>query len=160
MIAYEARESCLPGRGAVPTARGIRVDTKVSTLMNPVSFWDSTAKFAELRLAKEQQSGYFCVSFSAFSQFTDSVLLHRTESLSRRDITVSRNSLVGDYRQHLRIGRLVPFIFVGPVYYNALKNCAALSSPRGPSLALRAIHLVSRLRRLNRMCSSRVSDTA
>ena len=28
------------------------------------------------------------------------------------------------------------------------------------SLALRAIHLVSRLRRLNRMCSSRVSDTA
>ena len=30
----------------------------------------------------------------------------------------------------------------------------------GPSLALRAIHLVSRLRRLNRMCSSRVSDTA
>ena len=76
MIAYEARESCLPGRGAVPTARGIRVDTKVSTLMNPVSFWDSTAKFAELRLAKEQQSGYFCVSFSAFSQFTDNILLH------------------------------------------------------------------------------------
>ena len=50
MIAYEARESCLPGRGAVPTAKGIRVDTKVSTLVNPVSFWDSTAKFAELRL--------------------------------------------------------------------------------------------------------------
>ena len=61
----------------MPTAKGIRVDTKVSTLMNPVSFWDSTAKFAELRLAKERQSGYFCVSFSAFSQFTDSVLLHR-----------------------------------------------------------------------------------
>ena len=61
-----------------------------------------------------------------YSQFTDSVLLHITESLSRRDITVSRNSLVGDYRQHLRIRRLVPFIFVGPVYYNALKNCAAL----------------------------------
>ena len=61
-----------------------------------------------------------------YSQFTDSVRLHITESLSRRDITVSRNSLVGDYRQHLRIRRLVPFIFVGPVYYNALKNCAAL----------------------------------
>ena len=81
MIAYEARESCLPGRGAVPTARGIRVDTKVSTLMNPVSFWDSTAKFAELRLAKEQQSGYFCVSFSAFSQFTDNILLHMRATL-------------------------------------------------------------------------------
>ena len=50
MIAYEARESCLPGRGTVPTARGIRVDTKVSTLMNPVSFWDSTAAIRELRL--------------------------------------------------------------------------------------------------------------
>ncbi len=52
------------------------MDTKVSTLMNPVSFWDNTAKFAELRLAKERQSGYFCVSFSAFSQFTDNLLLH------------------------------------------------------------------------------------
>ena len=50
MIAYEARESCLPDRGAVPTAKGIRVDTKVSTLMNPVSFWDSTAAIRELRL--------------------------------------------------------------------------------------------------------------
>ena len=68
MIAYEARESCLPGRGAVPTARGIRVDTKVSTLMNPVSFWDSTAKFAELRLAKERQRIFSSVSFSTVSQ--------------------------------------------------------------------------------------------
>ena len=57
------------------------MDTKVSTLMNPVSFWDSTAKFAELRLAKEQQSGYFCVSFSAFSQFTDNILLHMRATL-------------------------------------------------------------------------------
>ena len=39
------------------------------------------------------------------------------------------------------------FIFVGPVYHNTLTNCAALLSPRGPSLALRAIHLVPRLRR-------------
>ena len=108
----------------------------------------------------ERQSGYRYVCFVKYSQFTDSVLLHRTESLSRRDITVSRNSLVGDYRQHLRIRRLVPFIFVGHVYYNALKNCAALSSPRGPSLALRAIHLVPHLRRVARMCSSTLSDTA
>ena len=34
------------------------------------------------------------------------------------------------------------FIFVGPVYHNTLTNRAALLSPRGPSLALRAIHLV------------------
>ena len=73
---------------------------------------------------------------------------------------MSRNSLAGDYRQHLRIRRLVPFIFVGPVYHNALKNRAALLSPRGLSLALRAIHLVPHLRRVARMCSSMVSGTA
>ena len=43
---------------------------------------------------------------------------------------------------------------------NALTNCAVLLSPRGPSLALRAIHLVPRLRRLSGLCSSNVSDTA
>ena len=42
----------------------------------------------------ERQSGYRCVSFSAFSQFTDSVLLHRRLNPRRRDIPVSRNSLV------------------------------------------------------------------
>ena len=41
--------------------------------------------------------------------------------------------------------RLVQFIFVGAGYHNALSNCAALLSPRGPSLALRAIHLVPHL---------------
>ena len=39
-------------------------------------------------------------------------------------------------------------------------GCAALLSPRGPSLALRAIHLVPRLRRVAGLCSSNVSDTA
>ena len=38
-----------------------------------------------------------------------------------------------------------------------LKSCATRLSPRGPSLAFRAIHLVLRLRRANRMCSSKVS---
>ena len=42
-------------------------------------------------------------------------------------ITVSRNSLVGDYRQHLRIRRLILFIFAGAVYNNALTNCATRS---------------------------------
>ena len=55
---------------------------------------------------------------------------------------------------------MVQFILVGAVYYNALTNCAARLSPRGPSLALRAIHLVPRLRRLSGLCSSNVSDTA
>ena len=61
---------------------------------------------------RERQSGYCSVTFSAFSQFTDSVLLHRWVHLSRRDITVSRNSLTRYTAWHLRIRRLVQFIFV------------------------------------------------
>ena len=92
----------------------------------------------------ERQSGYLSVTFSAFSQFTDSVLLHRSATSSRRDMIVSRNSLTRYTAWHLRIRRLVQFIFVGAIYHNALTICAALLSPRGPSLALRAIHLVPR----------------
>ena len=40
----------------------------------------------------ERRSGYRSVSFYTFSQFTDSVLLHRPESLRRRGIAVPRNS--------------------------------------------------------------------
>ena len=40
-------------------------------------------------------------------------------------IAVPRNSLTRYTARHLRIKRLVQFIFVGPVYYNALTNCAA-----------------------------------
>ena len=75
-------------------------------------------------------------------------------------MTVLRNSLARRNARHLRIKRLVQFIFVGAVYHNALTNCAVLLSPRGPSLALRAIHLVPRLRRLSGLCSSNVSDPA
>ena len=76
----------------------------------------------------------------------DTVLLHRPESLRRRDITVSRNPLTRCNGRHLRIRRLVQFIFVGAVYHNALTNCAAL--------------LCRALRRVNRLCSSTVSGTA
>ena len=94
----------------------------------------------------ERQSGYCSVTFSAFSQFTDSVLLHRWVHLSRRDITVSRNSLTRYTAWHLRIRRLVQFIFVGAIYHNALTICAAL--------------LCRALRRVNRLCSRTVSGTA
>ena len=57
---------------------------------------------------------------------------------------MSRNSLTRYTAWHLRIRRLVQFIFVGAIYHNALTICAALLSPRGPSLALWAIHLVPR----------------
>ena len=64
----------------------------------------------------------------------------------RRNMTVLRNSLTRYTARHLRIKRLVRFILVDPVYHNALTNCAAL--------------LCRALRRVARMCSRTVSDTA
>ena len=86
------------------------------------------------------------MTFSAFPQFTDSVLLHRSATSNRRDITVSRNSLARCNARHLRIKHSVPFISVGPVYHNALTCCAALSCRT--------------LRKENHLCSSTVFDTA
>ena len=74
----------------------------------------------------ERQSGYRRVSFVKYSQFTDRLLLHIRAALRRRGITVPRNSLTRCTARHLRIRRLVQFIFAGPVSNNALKNCAAL----------------------------------
>ena len=57
----------------------------------------------------------------------DTVLLHRRFTLRRRGIAVPRNSLTCYTAQHLRIRRLILFIFAGAVYYNALTNCATRS---------------------------------
>ena len=59
---------------------------------------------------------------------------------------MSRNLFARCAGRHLRIRRLVQFIFAGPVSNNALKNCAAL--------------LCRTQRRVAHMCSSTVSDTA
>ena len=77
---------------------------------------------------------------------SDSVLLHRPESLRRRGIAVPRNSLARYTARHLRIRRLILFIFAGAVYHNALSNCAAL--------------LCRTQRRVARMCSRTLSDPA
>ena len=45
---------------------------------------------------------------------------------ARRGMTVPRKFLARCNARHLRIKRLVQFIFVGPVYNNALKDRAAL----------------------------------
>ena len=50
-----------------------------------------------------RQSGYRSVSFSAFSQFTDSVLLHMRFILRRRGMTMPRNSLTRYTARHLRM---------------------------------------------------------
>ena len=66
---------------------------------------DSLAKIGERRPLRkgERQSGYSCVCFVKYSQFTDSVLLHMWFTLRRRDIPVSRNSFARYYGRHLRI---------------------------------------------------------
>ena len=61
-------------------------------------------------------------------------------------ITVSRNPFARCNARHLRIMRSIPFIFADAVCNNALTHCAALSCRT--------------LRRVARMCSSMVSDTA
>ena len=58
---------------------------------------------------------------------SDTLLLHISEGLRRRDIPVSRNPLTRYTARHLRIRRLILFIFAGAVYYNALTNCATRS---------------------------------
>ena len=59
---------------------------------------------------------------------------------------MSRNSLTRYTARHLRIKRLVQFIFAGPVYHNPLTNRAAL--------------LCRTQRKVAGLCSSNVSDTA
>ena len=74
-------------------------------------------------------------------------------------ITVPHESLARYYRQHLRIqfADIDLHFTVGTVRNNVQKVCATLLSPRGPSLALRAIHLVSRLLEVAGLCSSTLS---
>ena len=59
---------------------------------------------------------------------------------------MSRNPFARCNARHLRIMRSIPFIFADAVCNNALTHCAALSCRT--------------LRRVARMCSSMVSDTA
>ena len=58
---------------------------------------------------------------------SDKLLLHRRFTLCRRGMTVPRNPLARYTGRHLRIRRLILFIFAGAVYYNALTNCATRS---------------------------------
>ena len=66
---------------------GKRVDTKVSTLLTPTSFYFVVRRRPENgdRFEKgERQSGYHSVSFVKYSQFADSVLLHISPAQSSR----------------------------------------------------------------------------
>ena len=47
-----------------------------------------------------------------------------------------------------------------PLWLNVCKSLETVRRGRTPGLAIRVIHLLSRLRRVNRMCSSRKSGIA
>ena len=89
-----------------PPRRGKRVDTYGFYPLNSrFPLFLSLAQTRDRRPLRkgERQSGYRSVSFSAFSQFTDSVLLHMWVHLCRSDIPVSRNSLTCYTARHLRM---------------------------------------------------------
>ena len=89
---------------------GHRVDTKVSTFVNPVSFIPNLVKIREAATApkRERQRIFFrmdarcapCIHIFAGS---DTVLLHRPAALRRRSIIVPRNPLAGYNARHLRV---------------------------------------------------------
>ena len=115
--------------------QGKRVDTKVSTLLTPTSFYFLV--WRRLPTCDRCETGERQRIFSPVGEHSvlpcrdifavpDTVLLHMWFHLRKRGMTVPRNSLTRYTARHLRIRRLVQFIFVGAVYHNALTNCAAL----------------------------------
>ena len=65
---------------------------------------------------RERQSGYSCVSFANYPQFTDNVLLHISAILRRRDMTVSREHFACCCGQHFwvkleKVGERVAHIY-------------------------------------------------
>ena len=128
-----------------------RVDTKVSTLLRITHFLRGHGADCRHVTAAKQGNGRgvflpqrrtACAHVSAYSQCRIPFCYTGGQFSAGRGITVPRNSWARYNARHLRIRRLVQFIFVETVRNNALTNRAALLSPRGPSLALWAIHLV------------------
>ena len=89
---------------------------------------------------------------------SDKLLLHRSATLRRVRHNSAAQLVSLDITSSTCEDKLYRMSkFAGAVCYNVLKICAALLSTRGSSLALRAIHLVPHLRRVNHMCSSTLS---
>ena len=89
---------------------------------------------------------------------SDTALLHRSATLRRVRHNSAAQLVSLDITSSTCEDKLYRMPkFAGAVCYNVLKICAALLFLRGPSLALRAIHLVPHLRRVNNMCSSTLS---
>ena len=112
-----------------------RVDTKVSTLLRITHFLRGHGADCRHVTAAKQGSGRgvflpqrrtACAHVSAYSQCRIPFCYTYGLLYAGRDRPVSRNSLTCYTGRHLRIRRLILFIFAGAVYDNALTDCAAL----------------------------------
>ena len=116
-------------RFTAPAAAGKRADTcgfyplnsRFPLFPNPAQTRDRRP----LRNRGTAEDFYFRIFLNLFA-VSDTVLLHMWFHLRKRGMTVPRNSLTRYTARHLRIRRLVQFIFVGAVDHNSLTNCAAL----------------------------------
>ena len=96
-----ARETAAPAAGAKRKGH-LRFPFLFELLPFPCLLARRKSESGDRFEIRERQSGYSCVSFSAFSQFTDSVLLHIRATLRRCGMTVPHNSLARYNRQGLR----------------------------------------------------------
>ena len=149
-----------PARGLRHSPRGLRHSPREqkgrdthgfpSSLNSYLSFEGLGADGRLRKQEKEYGRGFFLPRGIRIFAVSVSELLHIRFTLRRTDITVSVKFFTcADYPNPTGIGNM-----------HLPTCCAARISPRGPSLALRAIHLVPRLRRVNRLCSSKLSGTA
>ena len=135
-----SRKSALAKRGNLAYPAGAQEDrqpTVFHPLVNlPFSLlpWVQTVDCVSRK--RTRQSGYLSVSFSAFSQFTDSVLLHRRVTQRR-----ARHDSAAHHFYLCRLSKSCDYSGFAPAH-----------GLRGP--------VMPRLREVADLCSSNVSDTA
>ena len=115
---------------------------------SPLSLGESGADCRHVTAAKygERQRIFSSVSFSTCSQCQIPFCYTGGFIYAVGGMTVPPDFFARYTARHLRIRRLILFIFAGTVYHNALSNCAAL--------------LCRTQRRVARMCSRTLSDPA
>ncbi len=116
--------------------QGKRVDTKVSTLLTPTSFYflvwrkpetgDPAARKRERQRILSTVRSTVCSHVSSIRSAGCRAATQAVYSAQAQHNSVAQLVESGDYGRHLQIYLLVAFISLGPVYNNALKNRAAL----------------------------------
>ena len=161
---YQAGELRSAERGRLPRPRlgqrGRDTCGFPSSLNSYLSLGDSTAKIGEAGPLRNRGTAVglplrvFLRLFAVHRQRTATQTVESTQARHNR-VAQFLGTLYRKAPANLSVWHNLSSQVLSVI--SKLTNCATLSSPRGPSLALRAIHLVSRLRRVARMCSSTLS---